>query len=122
MLISGRALSKALCIRAFGGQVRKSQEGSQVPSQNSASDPTLGRAHGAPGVRRADDPCRRAAEELCTAGAAVALAATGAAIEREVEPALASGHSDPAKAAVHRAACAARQRHLWLRRAELVAY
>ena len=90
------------------GQVRKSQEGSQVPSQNPASDPTLGRAHGAPGVRRADDPCRRAAEGLCTAGAAVALAATGAVIDREVEPALAPGHSDPAKAAVHRAACAMR--------------
>ena len=89
-------------------QVRKIQEGSQVPSQNSASDPTQGYAHGDPGVRRADDPCRRAAEGLCTAGAAVALAATGAVIDREVEPALAPGHSDPAKAAVHRAACAMR--------------
>ena len=121
-LISGRALSKAWCMHAFLDQVRKTQEGSQVPSQKSASDPTLGRAHGAPGVRRADDPYRRAAVELCTAGAAVALAATDAAIDREVEPPLALGHSDPAKAAVHRAACAARQRHLWLRRAELVTY
>ena len=50
MLISGRALSKAWCMHGFLDQVRKTQEGSQVPSQNSASDPTLGRAHGAPGV------------------------------------------------------------------------